>query len=334
MHISANVLPISPECWRKSLKMRTIQRSGFDEKMGVMNREAICLQLADKINHLKNNDKIISERLAGIRLLYGVEPGPRTPVMYQPGIIFLFSGHKIGYINKRKFRYDANEYLLLTVPLPFECETWATPEVPLAGIRLDIDVLQLQELLMDIGEDERFQLPMAASGINSATLSDEILCAVERLLDVMERPLDARILGKQIIREILYHVLMGPRGGALLALVSRQTHFSLISRVLKQIEMKYTENLNVEQLAAEANMSVSAFHHNFKAVTSTSPLQYLKSYRLHKARMMMIHDGMKASAAAMRVGYESASQFSREFKRYFGVTPGEDAARMRTMQGS
>ncbi|WP_139762951.1 AraC family transcriptional regulator [Salmonella enterica] len=299
-----------------------------------MNREAICLQLADKINHLKNNDKIISERLAGIRLLYGVEPGPRTPVMYQPGIIFLFSGHKIGYINKRKFRYDANEYLLLTVPLPFECETWATPEVPLAGIRLDIDVLQLQKLLMDIGEDERFQLPMAASGINSATLSDEILCAVERLLDVMERPLDARILGKQIIREILYHVLMGPRGGALLALVSRQTHFSLISRVLKQIEMKYTENLNVEQLAAEANMSVSAFHHNFKAVTSTSPLQYLKSYRLHKARMMMIHDGMKASAAAMRVGYESASQFSREFKRYFGVTPGEDAARMRTMQGS
>ncbi|EBL6688775.1 AraC family transcriptional regulator [Salmonella enterica] len=304
------------------------------KKWRVMNREAICLQLADKINHLKNNYKTISERLPGIRLLYGVEPGARTPVMYQPGIIFLFSGHKIGYINEREFRYDANEYLLLTVPLPFECETYATPTVPLAGIRLDIDVLQLQELLMDIGEDERFQLPMAASGINSAMLSDEILCAVERLLDVMERPLDARILGKQIIREILYHVLMGPRGGALLALVSRQTHFSLISRVLKQIEMKYTENLNVEQLAAEANMSVSAFHHNFKAVTSTSPLQYLKSYRLHKARMMMIHDGMKASAAAMRVGYESASQFSREFKRYFGVTPGEDAARMRTMQGS
>ena len=81
-------------------------------------------------------------------------------------------------------------------------------------------------------------------------------------------------------------------------------------------------------------MSVSAFHHNFKAVTSTSPLQYLKSYRLHKARMMMIHDGMKASAAAMRVGYESASQFSREFKRFFSVTPGEDAARIRMMQGS
>ena len=186
---------------------------------------------------------------------------------------------------------------------------------------------------MDIGEDKLFQPSMAASGINSATLSEEILCAIERLLDVMERPLDARILGKQIIREILYHVLLGPGGGALLALVSRQTHFSLISRVLKRIESQYTENLSVDQLAAEANMSVSAFHHNFKSVTSTSPLQYIKTYRLHKARMLMIHDGMKASAAAMRVGYESASQFSREFKRYFGVTPGEDASRIRTMQG-
>lgn len=299
-----------------------------------MSREAICLQLTDKIKILKEKGNLTQSLLPDVGLLYGTEPGARTPVMYDPGIIFLFSGHKIGYINERVFRYDTNEYLLLTVPLPFECETYATPEVPLAGLRINVDLLQLQELLMDIGEDDQFQPSMGASGINSATLSEEILCAAERLLDVMERPLDARILGKQIIREILYHVLTGPRGGALLALVSRQTHFSLISRVLKRIENKYTENLNVEQLAAEANMSVSAFHHNFKSVTSTSPLQYLKTYRLHKARMMIIHDGMKASAAAMQVGYESASQFSREFKRYFGVTPGEDAARIRTMQGS
>lgn len=298
-----------------------------------MNRDQTCLQLTAQINRMKDNANTLSTLLPDVRLLYGTQPGTRTPVMYQPGIIFLFSGHKIGYINERVFRYDPSEYLLLTVPLPFECETFATEAVPLAGVRLNVDILQLQELLMDIGEDDLFRPSMAASGINSATLTDEILCAIERLLDVMERPLDARILGKQIIREILYHVLLGPGGGALLALVSRQTHFSLISRVLKRIESQYTENLSVDQLAAEANMSVSAFHHNFKSVTSTSPLQYLKSYRLHKARMMMIHDGMKASAAALRVGYESASQFSREFKRYFGVTPGEDAARIRMMQG-
>ncbi|WP_437890904.1 AraC family transcriptional regulator [Phytobacter sp. V91] len=298
-----------------------------------MNREEICLQLTDTIKFLKNKENKSGELLRNVSLWYGTQPAARTPVMYQPGIVFLFSGHKIGYINERVFRYDTNEYLLLTVPLPFECETFATEAVPLAGIRLNVDILELQELLMDIGEDELFQPSMASSGINSATLSDDILCAIERLLDVMDRPLDARILGKQIIREILYHVLLGPGGGALLALVSRQTHFSLISRVLKRIESQYTENLSVDQLAAEANMSISAFHHNFKSVTSTSPLQYLKSFRLHKARMLMIHDGMKASAAAIRVGYESPSQFSREFKRYFGVTPGEDAARIRMMQG-
>ncbi|WP_312142662.1 AraC family transcriptional regulator [Atlantibacter hermannii] len=298
-----------------------------------MNRQDICQHLASKVNLLKNNEDGIHALLPDIRLLYGTQPHPRTPVMYQPGIIFLFSGNKTGYLNNRVFRYDANEYLLLTVPLPFECETYATPETPLAGIRINVDVQQLQTLLMDIGEDEAFRPTQCASGINSAVLSDEILCAIERLIDVLEKPLDARILGKSIIREILYHVLMGPRGGALLALVSRQTHFSLISRVLKRIENQYTENLTVDQLALDANMSVSAFHHNFKSVTSTSPLQYIKTFRLHKARMLIVHDGMKASAAAMRVGYESASQFSREFKRYFGVTPGEDAARMRTMQG-
>lgn len=294
-----------------------------------MNREEICALLTEKTKQLKNKEKNLRALLPDIQLLYGTQPYARTPVMYRPGIVFLFSGYKIGYINERTFRYDANEYLLLTVPLPFECETFATEEAPLAGLRLDVDILQLQELLMDIGEDTLFRPGIAESGINSATLSDEILCAAERLLDVMERPLDARILGKQIIREMLYHVLTGPRGGALMALVSRQTHFSQISRVLKRIEGQYTETLSVDQLAAEANMSLSAFHHNFKSVTSTSPLQYLKAYRLHKARMMMVHDGLKASAAAMQVGYESASQFSREFKRYFGMTPGEDAARLR-----
>lgn len=296
-----------------------------------MNREEICALLTEKTKQLKNKEQNLHAVLPDIQLIYGTQPSGRTPVMYRPGIVFLFSGYKIGYINERTFRYDANEYLLLTVPLPFECETFATEEAPLAGFRLDVDVLQLQELLMDIGEDALFRPAMAESGINSAVLSDEILCAAERLLDVMERPLDARILGKQIIREMLYHVLLGPRGGALMALVSRQTHFSQISRVLKRIESQYTETLSVDQLAAEANMSLSAFHHNFKSVTSTSPLQYLKAYRLHKARMMMVHDGLKASAAAMQVGYESASQFSREFKRYFGITPGEDAARLRGM---
>ncbi|EKY2037431.1 AraC family transcriptional regulator N-terminal domain-containing protein [Cronobacter sakazakii] len=296
-----------------------------------MNRDAICRNITEEIKRLKEKEKTLTFLPPEIRLLYGTTPGARTPVIYQPGIIFLFSGHKTGYLNDKVFRYDPREYLLLTVPLPFECETFATAEEPLAGIRINIDVLQLQALVMEIGEDDHFRPAPCSCGINSGILTDDILCAVERLLEVLEQPLDARILGKQIVREILYHVLKGPGGGALMALVSRQTHFSLISRAIRCIETRYAESLTVEQLAAEANMSVSAFHHNFKAVTSTSPLQYLKTWRLQKARLLMAHNGMKASAAAMQVGYESASQFSREFKRYFGVTPGEDAARLRAL---
>ncbi|MBM7343407.1 AraC family transcriptional regulator [Pantoea coffeiphila] len=293
-----------------------------------MNRSATCERLASQVIGLVTQNKGVSS-VPGISLIYADKHVSRTPVMYQPAIVILFQGQKTGYLGNSVFSYDANKYLMLTVPLPFECETFATPEAPLAGMMLRVDPLKLQDLLMDIGDDDAFHPEPKTCGIHSALLTEEMLCATERLLDMMNNPRDARVLGPQLVREILYYVLQGPCGGALLALVSRQTQFSQIARALRRIEHHFTDNLSVDLLAAEANMSVSAFHHNFKAVTSTSPLQYLKSYRLHQARMMMLQEGMKASVAAMKVGYESASQFSREFKRYFGVTPGEEMTRMR-----
>jgi len=182
---------------------------------------------------------------------------------------------------------------------------------------------------MEMGDEGFAHQPDQSSGITSGLLDEDILCASERLLDVMDKPLRAKVLGPQIIREILFFILTSENGGALQALVNRHTHFSQIAKALRKIENQYAQPLSVEQLASDVNMSVSAFHHNFKAVTSTSPLQYLKNYRLHKARTMMIYDGVKASIAALSVGYESASQFSREFKRYFGVTPSDEIARMR-----
>ena len=116
------------------------------------------------------------------------------------------------------------------------------------------------------------------------------------------------------------------------ALANRHNHVGQIARVLRMIEQRYADNLTMEELAREVNMSVSAFHHHFKAVTATSPLQYIKSFRLHKARLMMLHDGIKAGAAAARVGYESNSQFSREYKRFFGSTPTDQASRFRDGQ--
>jgi len=265
-----------------------------------------------------------------VKILYVDQHSPRQPVMYEPGIVIIFQGHKVGYCGSKVFQYDPRNYLLMTVPLPFECETFASPQQPLVGMAVNIDTQMLQDLLIDIGDDDYLMKPYADSnGVNCAPLGDEMLCATERLLDVMERPLDARVLGPQIVREILYYVLRGSCGASLQELVNRHTHFSQIARALRRIENQYAESLNVEALASEVNMSVSAFHHNFKAVTNTSPLQYVKSYRLHKARLLMVHDGLKASTAAIRVGYESASQFSREFKRFFGVTPSDELARLR-----
>jgi len=113
--------------------------------------------------------------------------------------------------------------------------------------------------------------------------------------------------------------------------MARHSHFSQIAKVLNRIHQEYEKSIDIQTLAKDANMSVSTFHHNFKAVTSTSPLQYLKSIRLHKARMIMAHDGLNASDAAYQVGYLSASQFSREFKQFFGNSPADEARRMREM---
>jgi len=264
-----------------------------------------------------------------VNIIYADQSHPRMPVMYEPSIVIIFQGHKMGYTGRKSFCYSPSEYLLMTVPLPFECETFASPELPLVGLSISIDTQMLQELLIDIGDDLVTAPPIDSGGVNCAPLSDDMLCATERLLDVMGNPLHARVLGGQIVREIVYYVLGGACGASLQELANRHSHFSQIVKSLRRIENDYAENLCIEGLASEVNMSVSAYHNNFKAVTHTSPLQYLKSYRLHKARLMMVHDGMKASAAALRVGYESPSQFSREFKRFFGVTPSDEALRLR-----
>ncbi|WP_145477149.1 AraC family transcriptional regulator [Yersinia similis] len=289
----------------------------------------IQAQMADKIARLAQGDGLTPSTVSGVKILYSTVHQPRTPVMYTPSVVIIFQGHKVGYLGSKVFQYDPKNYLILSVPLPFECETFASPEIPLAGISIQVDSRMLQDLMMSMGDDELEKPPGNTSGVNSAPLTEEMLCATERLLDVMPIARDARVLGPQIVREILYYVLCGSCGGALQALVNRHGHFNQITKTLRHIENQFADNLSVEQLAAEVNMSVSAFHHNFKAVTNTSPLQYLKSYRLHRARMMMLHDGLKASTAAIKVGYESASQFSREFKRYFGHTPSEDVAKQR-----
>ncbi|ACS87359.1 AraC family transcriptional regulator [Musicola paradisiaca] len=269
--------------------------------------------------------------ISQVKIIYADTHSARTPVLYDPCIVIIFQGHKVGYLGDKVFQYDPQNYLLMTVPLPFECENFASPESPIVGISIRVDIPMLQDLLIEMGDDGSMKKQRAdTSGFSSVPLNEALLCAAERLLEAMADARDARVLGPWIVREVIYHVLCGPCGASLHALMNRYSHFGQVARALRHIENHYADSLSVEQLAGEVNMSVSAFHHNFKSVTGTSPLQYLKSYRLHKARQLMVHNGLRANAASMQVGYESPSQFSREFKRYFGTTPGDEVVKLRS----
>lgn len=290
-------------------------------------RSATRTSWAGLLEKLASREGQTPSRLKQVRFIKVSRGCPRGPSVYEPSIVIVGQGRKIGYLGEKVYVYDPNNYLVLSVPLPFECETIPPPGAPFLALSIDMESRVIGELL-----DEMDSNPFAADeavGISSTHLTEDLSCAAERLLECLADERDSRILGPQIVREITYYVLKGPQGSGLRAVAARDSRFAQMAKVLRRMHADYAEDLDVAALAREANMSVSAFHHNFKAVTSSSPLQYIKSIRLHKARALMAQDGLGASDAAERVGYASASQFSREFKRFFGESPREDVARSR-----
>lgn len=285
-------------------------------------------RLVELLGQLATGEGINPTILDGVRYMRATQTTRRHPVVYEPGIFIIAQGRKRGFLGGQVYTYDSKNYLVTSVPMPFECETIGTPEKPLLGLSVRVDPATIAELLleMDDAPNTRITIPR---GIFATPLNEGLCDAATRLLECLKSPADARILGPQIVREITYRVLRGPQGGALRAVAARHSHFGQIARALRRMHNDYSDSLDVETLARESGMSVSTFHHNFKAVTSSSPLQYLKAIRLHKARMLMVHEGLGAGVAAGQVGYESPSQFSREFKRFFGSSPADEAARLR-----
>jgi AraC-like DNA-binding protein len=265
--------------------------------------------------------------LDDVKFMRANGPVARTPVLYEPCICIVVQGRKRGYLGDTVFAFDAQRYLVLSVPLPFQTETEATPEQPLLGLSIRIDRTTLADLLVAIEGDAT--PAEAPATILTTPLDARLQASVLRLLESLVRPQEARVLGPGLVREICYHVLMGEQGGAMRAALTSQGHFGKIARALRRIHANYQADLNVASLAQEANMSVPTFHVHFKAVTQCSPIQYVKSARLHQARLLMVRSGVTAASASVQVGYESPSQFSREFKRMFGRSPGDEAAFMK-----
>jgi len=249
---------------------------------------------------------------------------PRAPISYNSEIIILAQGEKQVYLGNEKYTYDSSRYLVLPVPLPAECEGRVEPGKPILGLTITIDPIEVGEILLDMEEKPK-DIQSMPKGIYSAEMNEALIDATIRLLRAIADPLDEKVLAPMIKREIIYRVLQGEKGEILQALVRHDRRFFQIAKVLQKIHESYSVDFNMEELATETGMSYSTFHSSFKAVTDTSPLQYIKNVRLHKARNFMMQDGLNANLAAFQVGYESASQFNREYKRLFGVTPARDA---------
>src|SRR6266404_3942393 len=281
------------------------------------------------LNELTTREGLHPTAVDGVTLSRADNGVPRTPVLYEPCICVLASGHKKGYVGSRCITYDENNYLVLSIPLPFECETAAGNNEPLLGVKIHMETSVISELAIKMDVRRKQEATDMDHCIRTTPIDARMCDAIVRLLECLRSPVDAAVLGPAIVREIVYHVLCGPQGDTLFGILGRNGQLAQIHAVLHRMHTKYTEPLNVTRMAEEIGMSVSAFHHNFKAVTASSPLQYLKSVRLHKARMLIMHEGLGAAIAADRVGYESASQFSREFKRFFGSRPMEESKRVR-----
>jgi AraC-like DNA-binding protein len=285
-------------------------------------------RLAGLLNEVAAQEGMQQTLVEGVRVIRMSQPLPRTPMVYHPNIVIVGQGQKRAYLGDKVYIYDEFNYLVSSVPMPAECEADASPEEPVLIVAIDVEPTMLGEMLLEMDEP---LLPAGPTprGLSTTPMSEELSGAVIRLLECLKYALDSRMLGRQTVREIVYRVLGGEQGGSLRALASRDEHFARIARVLKHIHVDYARPLGAEEMAKKAGMSMSAFHLNFKLVTACSPLQYLKRVRLDQARRLMTHDGYNAGTAARAVGYESPSQFSREFKRLFGVTPVEEAGQSR-----
>ncbi|AYQ90522.1 AraC family transcriptional regulator [Burkholderia gladioli] len=267
--------------------------------------------------------------LPSVRILRSNRALSRTPVLYDPGIVIVCQGRKRGYFGEQLYLYDEQHYLAVSVPVPFSMETEATPERPLLALYLHLDFTVAAELAAQIDREGTAEPVRAPQSMISTPMDEAMQASVLRFLEAMHRPLEAAVLGPGLLRELYFRVLTGAQGASMREALAMRGQFGRIGRSLRLIHAAYAQPLDVAQLAGEAGMSTPSFHSHFKAITQVSPMQYLKSTRLHQARLLMVRQDLTAEAAGHAVGYTSASQFSREFKRLFGATPAAETRRMR-----
>ncbi|MDX1416970.1 MAG: AraC family transcriptional regulator [Candidatus Promineifilaceae bacterium] len=255
-------------------------------------------------------------------------PGDPIHSVYKPSLCVVAQGSKEFFLNDDRFVYDPQNYLLVTAELPLVGQVLdASDEKPYLSLLLELDPMLVGSVIAEVG-DTAPQNNADVRAIDVNSLNADLLDAVFRLVKLLDTPSEAPFLAPMISKEIIYRLWMGDQRDRLLHVVNSEGNTPIIGKAIEIINEDYDQQLRVDDIASDLGMSVSGFHHHFKAVTAMSPLQYQKRLRLQEARRLLLGGGLNATDVAFRVGYNDSSHFSREYKGLFGLPPKRDIERL------
>ena len=291
--------------------------------------DALRAVLAYTDNHSGTNG-ICATALPGLHLIRGNRATPLQHQFYEPALIAVLQGSKETILGNTRFAYCAGQYLIMSIGLPVQASiTKATDAHPYLALAITLDAEILGDLIREVGCDPAAAAASSRLGLFVGSLDARQMDALTRFAGILASPKAFRVLAPSIVRELFYWTLTGPDGAEIARFARSDSHTQHIAAAIHIMRTEYAESFSIEQLARIADMSPSSFHHHFKQMTSMSPLQYQKQLRLLEARRLMLVSGADATRAAYQVGYESASQFSREYARFFGAPPRRDIAAYR-----
>ncbi|MCL9661671.1 AraC family transcriptional regulator [Paenibacillus hunanensis] len=287
-------------------------------------------ELARLIAQFCTSDGTYSTDFAPLSLIRNTEVAVPVYTVYEPSICLVAQGSKLVMLGDEAYRYGPSQYFAVSVDLPISGQvSEALEEHPYLAVRLQIDPQQVVEFIQN-KEHERTARGTAARGLYVSQATPGMLDAFLRLVRLLDTPEDIDVLAPMAAREILYRALQDGQGAVLRQMAPGAGHAASIAEVIRRIRESYHEPLRIEELASEAGMSSSSLHRHFREVTAMSPLQFQKQIRLQEARQMLLSEPVQAAEAAFRVGYESPSQFNREYARLFGRPPLSDIRQLRT----
>jgi AraC-like DNA-binding protein len=291
--------------------------------------QALREELAERVARAARRDGAV-EAPGGLRLLHASSPSPKDHGVSSPAFCVIAQGSKEVLLGDDCYRYDANHYLITAAALPIATRiTEASEERPYLGVVLGLDPALVGSVMVEASHPAPRE-HASVRAFDVSPLETGLLDAVVRLVGLLDASAEeARFLRPLVTREIVFRLLAGEQGDRLRQIAVLGGHSHRIARALERLREDFDRPLRIEDVARESGMSVSGFHHHFKAVTAMSPLQFQKRIRLQEARRLMLGEDLDAGSAGRRVGYSDASHFTREYKRLFGAPPMRDAERLR-----